>query len=252
MMLDIPTFAEAPLWYAGLIWALTMGWACSSYASNFSYRLPRGETPFGREPYCGDCDSKLTPKDLFPIFSYALTGGKCRHCGAQVPYSYFLLEVAFTLYVGLCYAGYGFGDMFLLLAFLGMILQISAMMAWDDDYVSPTTTMLLLMIGLIFSIMQGAALSDGMIALFFGMFGALLLQSILTKKPPNKDVYGLPKWIWLVTASAPWLEPANALWFVGLGCVFALLIKLSKSFATARAIALAQAPALLIAVWVGL
>lgn len=250
-MLDVPAFSAEPLWYAGLIWALALGWAASSYASNFSYRMPRNETPFGREPYCGDCDAKLTPKDLFPIFSYAMTGGKCRHCGAGVPCSYFLLELLYMPYVGFCYIAFGFTDMFVLLALLGMILQISAMMAWDDNYVSPVTNLVLLMSGLLFKVLQGSLLVDGLIAVFFGLFGALMLQSLMTRRPPSKDVYALPQWIWLIAASAAWLNFITAIWFVviGLGLVILLSWKMKP---LPSLMVVAQAPALLIAVWIGL
>ncbi len=250
-MLEIPAFSAAPLWYAGLIWAMAMGWAASSYASNFSYRMPRNETPFGREPYCGDCDNKLTPKDLFPIFSYALTGGKCRHCGAQVPYSYFILELLYMPYVGLCYAAFGFGDMFVLMALLGMILQISAMMAWDDNYVSSTLTLILLMGGLLFGLLQGGLLLDGLIAVFFGLFGAIILHALMSRKPPSKDVYSLPKWIWVIAASAPWLTLSTLVWFIPMWLGLVILCGLKNKTLPTLMVA-AQAPALLIAIWVGL
>ncbi|GEM_PF-873326 len=252
-MFEIPAFSQDSLWYAGLIWALTMGWAASSYASNFSYRLPRNETPFGREPYCGDCDAKLTPRDLFPIFSWALTGGKCRQCGAQVPCSYFLLELLYMPYIGLCYIAFGFGDMFLLLAFTAMLLQISAMMAWDDDYISSSVTLILLACGLLFQVLGGGLLVDGLMGVFFGLFGALIMYGVIERKPPPKDVYLLPKWVWLLAATGAWLNGQTMLVFAG-GMVLLLLVnralKLKKSLD--MMIVVAQAPALLLAVWWGL
>ncbi|MDG1286873.1 MAG: prepilin peptidase [Rickettsiales bacterium] len=252
-MFDIPLFSASPFWYAGLIWALVMGWAASSYASNFSYRLPRQETPFGREPYCGDCDVKLTPRDLFPVFSWALTGGKCRNCGAQVPCSYFLLELLYMPYIGLCYIAFGFGDMFLLMGFAAMLLQISAMMAWDDDYVSSNVTVILLAAGLIFQILQGNLLVDGLMGIFFGLFGALLLYAMIERKSPPKDVYVLPKWIWLLAATGAWLNAHTMLVFIGVGATLLLVSRvLGIKKPIPAMIVVAQAPALLLALWWGL
>lgn len=249
----IPTFADNPMWYAGLIWAIAMGWAASSYASNFSYRIPRGETPFGREPYCGDCNSSLTPRDLFPVFSWLMTGGKCRHCGAQVPASYFLLELLYAPYIGLCYMFFGFGDMFILTAFLGMLLQISAMMVWDDDYTSPTLNIILLAMGLMFQLLQGNMLLDGLLGVFFAMFAALFMHGIIERKPPEKDVYAMPKWVWLVAASGAWLATETALIFVPILIGLTLIGNfILKDKPLASLIAAAQAPALLLAVWWGL
>lgn len=251
-MLSFPNFADQPLWYAGLVWALAMGWAASSYASNFAWRLPRGETPFGREPYCGECNAKLTPRDLFPIFSWLLSGGKCRHCGAKVPASYFFLELLYVPYVGLCYAAFGFGDMFLLIAFLGMLLQIAAMMAWDDDYISPVLNLLLICTGLMFQLMRGNFLMDGLLGIFFALFAALILRGFKTGEPPKKDVYALPKWVWLIAASGAWLNSQTMLVFgIAWLAVYALLSVLKIRSDVAR-IAVAQAAALLLAVWWGL
>ncbi len=248
-MFDVPSFNAQPFWYAGLIWALVMGWAASSYASNFSYRIPRGERPFGREPYCGDCNSKLLPKDLFPIFSWLFTGGKCRYCGSKVPASYFILELLYAPYVGLCYVAFDFSDMFIILAFTAMLLQISAMMAWDDFYQSRMVVAIIAMTGLIFQILQGHALQFGLISIFYGLFGAVILNALLTRKAPDKDVYLLPNWVWLIAASAAWLTLPAAGWFVLIWLVCALSLKLLTKRSMDNVLAIAQAPALLASIW---
>ena len=251
-MFSIPSFAADPMWYAGLIWALTMALAASSYASNFSYRLPRNDRPFGREPYCGDCNHKLIPRDLFPIFSYLLSGGKCRYCKAQVPVTYCVLEILYTLYGGVCYLAFGFGEMFLLMAFFGMLLQISAMMAWDDDHIHTPLAFTLMGVGLIFQLLQGNGLFDGLMGIFYGLFGALILHSAITRKPPQKDVYSLPKWVWLLMASGAWLSLQTGLVFAA---VVVLLLVLSTLLVKGKALdsrmSLIQAIGLMVAVWWG-
>lgn len=248
-MFEIPAFAAAPFWYVGLIVALFFGWAASSYASNFSYRLPRSETPFGREPYCGDCDAKLTPRDLFPIFSWLFTRGKCRHCGASVPASYMLFELFYTLYLAVCYIAFGFGDMFVVMGAVGMLLQISVMMAWDDEYLSPPIIQLLLALGIIYRILIGETLLDGLLASFFGLFSALALTTLLTRKKLTKDVYALPKWVWLFMATGAWLTPPHLLLFIALLAGFTVLLgAVTQKIFTAR-LTIAHAIALLVSLW---
>jgi hypothetical protein len=236
-----------PLWLSGLIWALFMGWAASSYASNFSYRIPRGETPFGREPYCGDCDHKLYPKDLFPIFSWLFTGGKCHYCGSPIPASYCLLELGYTLYVGLCYLAHGFSDFFILYSFTGMVLQIIFMMAWDDEYSSPVMILLLGMSGLFHRLMQGGLLQDGLLAAFFGLFGALVLHRVLSAKPLGKDVYAFPHWIWLSSAAAIWITEFTELYlFLPLALVMAMLYRSKRSDGAAMIMSISGVLAILL------
>jgi leader peptidase (prepilin peptidase) / N-methyltransferase len=62
----------------GIIWMLVLGPAVGNYACSVVYRLPRGKTPFERHPYCGHCNADLKPIDLFPIWSWLSTKGKCR------------------------------------------------------------------------------------------------------------------------------------------------------------------------------
>lgn len=248
-MLEIPAFAASPLWYAGLVAAIFFGWASSSYASNFSYRLPRNETPFGREPYCGDCDHKLHPKDLFPIFSWLFTRGKCRYCEAKVPATYMLFELFYTLYLTACYVAFGFSDMFLVAASLGMALQISVMMAWDDDYIAPIITIFLLALGLIHRILIGETLMDGVLASFLALFAALALIAVMTRQAPNKDVYALPKWVWLLAATGPWVDASNLFLFLALLAGGVVLLKALSQKTLATQITIAQACALVISFW---
>ena len=136
-------------WWAGLIWAIAMGWAASSYASNFIYRLPRHEYPFGRTPYCGDCNAPLKPIDLAPVVSWLMTRGKCRYCGSPIPVSYFYVELVFPLLFGMAFVLYGFNDKYLLIVGTFSLLVVQAMMAYEDDYFSPGVTVFLAVLGLL-------------------------------------------------------------------------------------------------------
>ena len=248
----IPSFSAEPMWYAGLIWALVMALAASSYASNFSYRIPRGEQPFGREPYCGDCNHKLTTADLFPIFSYLFSAGKCRYCSAKLPSSYFWLELFYTLYGGLCYIAYGFGDMFIILAFSGMLLQISFMMAADDDHLSNLLSTLILSSGIIFQLLLLEMLLDALLGVFFGLIGGILLSILIRRKMPTKDIHELPKWVWLLAASGAWLDFHSGVIFIATGLLLLLCAKaINGKKSTDSLIAMVQAPSLLIAIWFG-
>ena len=57
------------------------------------YRIPLGEDIFYKHSFCPNCKSKLHFKDLIPIISYIVLGGKCAYCGQKIRIRYLLLEI---------------------------------------------------------------------------------------------------------------------------------------------------------------
>jgi leader peptidase (prepilin peptidase)/N-methyltransferase len=74
--------------------ALMVGAAVGSFLNMVIYRLPR-RLSFVDPPksFCPKCRHSLGPIDLFPLFSWLSTGGKCRYCKAPIAVRYFLVEV---------------------------------------------------------------------------------------------------------------------------------------------------------------
>lgn len=128
--------AEYQATIIGLIWMIVLGPAVGNYACSVVYRLPKGQTPFERHPYCGSCNTSLKPIDLFPILSFCLTRGKCRYCSAPIPSIYTAIEVAcLVLFVAnflLC----GMGEQFLLLTAAGVFAIILAAIQWQQGWLS--------------------------------------------------------------------------------------------------------------------
>lgn len=63
-----------------------------SFASALIPRLKEGRSMSKERSACPACDHTLGVLDLFPILSFVLLRGKCRHCGAKIPAYHFLLE----------------------------------------------------------------------------------------------------------------------------------------------------------------
>lgn len=68
--------------------------AIGSFMGVLTDRLPRGEDVIRSPSRCRRCDTRLGPRDLVPILSYAAQRGRCRHCGAPVPGYLWLMEIA--------------------------------------------------------------------------------------------------------------------------------------------------------------
>lgn len=122
----------------GLIWMVVLGPAVGNYACSVVYRLPRGKTPFERHPYCGHCNADLKPIDLFPIWSWVSTRGKCRYCAGEIPSIYTVIE----LLSGAVFIGYflhfGMSEQFLLYTAYAVFTIILAAIHWQQGWISAT------------------------------------------------------------------------------------------------------------------
>lgn len=77
----------------GLVFVLLLGLICGSFVTALSYRLPRGENFVSGRSACPSCKTTLTGRDLFPVLSWVLSKGQCRHCKTKVSGRYPLIEL---------------------------------------------------------------------------------------------------------------------------------------------------------------
>lgn len=91
-------------------------------------RLPKEESIVSPGSHCDNCKHELKWYELIPVISYIIQGGKCRKCGAKIPFITVLIEVitaaAFCLSYYLYGFGYGFFTLIILLS-LSIIIFIS-------------------------------------------------------------------------------------------------------------------------------
>ena len=91
----------------GIIFAATLGAIFGSYATLFSYRLPLGESCFGRyfgpKSRCPQCDTIIRTRELIPLLNWLFTRGKCRSCKSKIPRTHLFVEVTTTSLFILCY-----------------------------------------------------------------------------------------------------------------------------------------------------
>ena len=69
------------------------GLAWGSFLNVVIFRLPLGMSLLRPPSSCPHCKKKITFYDNIPVFSYLFLRGKCRTCGTQIPFSYFLVEI---------------------------------------------------------------------------------------------------------------------------------------------------------------
>lgn len=112
----------------GVILSIAFGAIFGSYATLFAYRLPRGESCFGRyfgkKSRCPQCDSVIKTRDLIPLLNWIMTLGRCRKCKTKIPRIHLFVELATTLVFVLCYLKFSFSEEFILHALIGTCLVI--------------------------------------------------------------------------------------------------------------------------------
>lgn len=69
------------------------GAVIGSFLNVLIYRLPRNINFVKGFSYCPNCEHRLYPKDLVPIFSWLFLRGKCRYCKEPISPRYMLVEL---------------------------------------------------------------------------------------------------------------------------------------------------------------
>lgn len=207
----------------GIIWSCFLGLAIGNFATNPIYRLPRNESLFLKDPYCGDCNALLKPRDLFPVFSWLMTRGRCRYCGASVPGAYTFTEALIAVLFVIGYLHMGFTEQYILVVFGLTGFVMLAMMLLLDNFFSDKTLIACLVLGALHR-----ALIDGTLYGFAGpAFAGLLIGGLIWKlsgKPFIRDLAGFPSYLKLLVAAGVWV-PMPSLLAVYIAMLVAMVVK---------------------------
>ena len=104
----------------------TFGLIFGSFYNVVGYRLPNKMSLISPSSHCPQCNHKLTPIELIPVFSYLFQGGKCKNCKKKIPIFYPIFELFTGIVFALIYKSYGITiDTFIALVFASMILIIT-------------------------------------------------------------------------------------------------------------------------------
>ncbi|MDE3060888.1 MAG: prepilin peptidase [Pseudomonadota bacterium] len=159
-----------------LLFTLFCGLVFGSFITLASYRLPREEDIVVKPSRCPKCDTRLGFKDLWPVLSWATSGGKCRHCRTPVSIRYPLTELFTAALFLLIYARYGITMQGILLALMAVALIIM-IIADIEEYIIPDEVHLaLLPLGLGYHAILGTPPESVLWGFLFGMGLGLLLH----------------------------------------------------------------------------
>lgn len=171
-----------------LIWTGALGLAVGNYATSFIYRMPLGQSPFTKHPYCGGCGTMLGVRDLMPGVSYPMLRGQCRHCGMSIPATYWWTEIFCAIIFMWGILTYGWSEPYLLVITGGTVLVT----AWGQDVragrIFAAVLLLLGALGLSYRVLMDGTLYPAMFgAVWGGMVPILIWRAKQGKEPPTGE-----------------------------------------------------------------
>lgn len=192
--------------YLNLIGVVFLGLILGSFSTALSYRVPHGipwiwnkkTTKDHRGQACRSacpyCHTQLRLLDLFPVFSWLLLRGRCRHCGGAFGGRYPLIEILTMLSCVTVF--YAWGMSVQALVIMLCIPFLMALIVIDMDYFLLPNQLVFItaLLGITFVVATGWGLSGVDLAvytgksvasgLFYGVFAAVLggLMSFVLKK----------------------------------------------------------------------
>jgi leader peptidase (prepilin peptidase)/N-methyltransferase len=106
------------------VFAFLYGAVVGSFVNVLIYRIPRKLNWVTGRSACPECAVTLKLIDLIPIVSYIILRGKCRYCGAKIPFRYTIVEMLNGLLYLAAFHRYG-----LTLYSLGWYIAMPALIA---------------------------------------------------------------------------------------------------------------------------
>ncbi len=111
------------LWFSGTVFTL-LGLAMGSFINVMADRLPADKSLLFPPSHCDSCGRKLAPWDLVPVLSFIAAKGRCRYCGAKIPWRVVVVEAAAGLLFFFAYYYYGVGSEFARVVIYGLLFLL--------------------------------------------------------------------------------------------------------------------------------
>jgi len=105
-----------------IVVAALAGLLIGSFLNVCVFRLPRDLSVVRPRSFCPGCEKTIAWYDNIPLLSYALLGGRCRHCRERIPWRYPVVELSTAAAFGVCFAAFGWSEQGAKYAVLSAIL----------------------------------------------------------------------------------------------------------------------------------
>lgn len=160
----------------GLPIFILFGLVFGSFATMASYRIPKEEDLVLKPSYCPICSHKLGFLDLFPVFSWIISFGKCRHCHAKINIRYPLTELVTASLFAIIYLKFGIS--IASVAMLGLAVCLVIMIVTDLEFriIPDGIQIAILLFGILYNYAIDAEIYQYFSGTLFGLVFALVLR----------------------------------------------------------------------------
>jgi len=185
---NFDTFARYYIYFVTMLFGLCMG----SFLNCCAYRMCHGLSIVKGRSECDRCKHQLGVLDLIPVFSYLLSGGKCRYCGNKLDPRYLFSEIVSGVVYVLIVVKFGLTIETIEYLIL-CSLMLCASFADLEDFIIPD---ILIIIGIVnrilFCVFSNNFLSELLKSVINGtvMAGSLLILVIVMEKILKKEAMG--------------------------------------------------------------
>jgi leader peptidase (prepilin peptidase)/N-methyltransferase len=229
------------IYYLGLIAAGVFGAIFGSYSTLFAYRLPIGESCFGRyfgpKSRCPSCNTIIRTKELVPIFNWLFTLGRCTTCRVKIPKTYLFIELSTTALFIICYTQFSFSEPFIIFASICAACVVLVATDYSSKIFPNQALNVILIAGLVNRVLLDNGIIDAIFSAAIGVVFATIFYQLFHKKfnsflQSEKQSLGYAKFI-IITAIT--LSPIMfLLYFLSICLILILLIICGKSLKQAN------------------
>lgn len=159
-----------------LLFVIFSGLALGSFVTLASHRLPQGEDIVVKPSQCPQCKTKLKFRDLWPVLSWVVSGGKCRHCKNPIGWRYPVIELITLATMLLVYTRFGFTGPGVLVALFSVMLLVMIVVDIKHYIIPDQVHLALLPLGLAFHASMGTRWEDVLLGFLAGMVLGLILH----------------------------------------------------------------------------
>jgi len=117
-------------------------------------RLPEGKSVVSPPSHCEVCGHRLAAKDLVPLFSYLWLRGKCRYCGAEIPWKLLYIELVSGVMCTLLFWHYGLSPQLGVMIFYFALFTIVFVVDLERNIILNKVVYPGMVIAFIFSVLQ--------------------------------------------------------------------------------------------------
>lgn len=139
---------------------LFFGSVIGSFLNVIAYRVPIKESIVKGRSHCTSCGKQILNRDLIPILSWIILGGKCRFCKSRISPRYMIVELISGLsFVG-AYLALGLSTELIYAVILFPTLIILSLWDIDRQEIPYTCSIIIAVLGLI-SLVTSIFIPDG-------------------------------------------------------------------------------------------